>query len=152
MQEERTTQETYEDDVMPLEYCHNLIAQVHPNPVDNVEYATLHAMLIARVMNELSSKITRQGASFAQQHLLHKGLKVFGKKGHEASAKEINQLYWRNCFSPISVASMTTGERRKVMMALIVEKISLSSLWQSLKITVATLTNPHVILHWLWCA
>ena len=36
-QEERTTQETYEDDVMQLEYCHNLITQVHPNPVDNVE-------------------------------------------------------------------------------------------------------------------
>ena len=57
-----------------------MIAQVHPNPVDDIKYATLHAMLIARVMNELSSKITRQGASFTQQHLLHKGLKVFGKK------------------------------------------------------------------------
>ena len=89
LQEERTTQETYKDDVMQLEYCHNLIAQVHPNPIDDVKYATSHAMLIARVMNELSSKITRQGASFAQQHLLHKGLKVFGRKGHEASAKEI---------------------------------------------------------------
>ena len=104
---------------MQLEYCHNLIAQVHPNPVYDVEYATLHAMLIACIVNELSSKITRQGASFAQQHLLHKGLKVFGKKGHEALAKEINQLYRRNCFSPISVASMTTGESRKAMMALI---------------------------------
>ena len=27
LQEERTTQETYEDDVMQLEYCHNLIKQ-----------------------------------------------------------------------------------------------------------------------------
>ena len=116
LQEERTTQETYEDDVMQLEYCHNLIAQVHPNPIDDIKYATLHAMLIACVMNELSSMITRQGASFAQQQ--HKGLKVFGKKRHEASAKEINQLYRRNCFSPISVASVTTGERRKAMTAL----------------------------------
>ena len=33
-------------------------------------------------------------------------------------AKELNQLYRRNCFSPISVASMTTGERRKAMTAL----------------------------------
>ena len=118
LQEERTTQKTYKDDVMQLEFCHNLITQVHPNPVDDVKYAMSHAMLIARVMNELSSKITRQGAPFAQQHLLHKGLKVFGRKGHEASAKEINQLYQRNCFSPISVASMTTGERRKAMTAL----------------------------------
>ena len=118
LQEDRTTQETYKDDVIQLEYCHNLIAQVHPNPVDNIKYATSHVMLIAHIMNELSSKITRQGVSFTQQHLLHKGLKVFGRKGHEASAKEINQLYQRNCFSPISVASMTTRERRKAMMAL----------------------------------
>ena len=118
LQEERTTPETYKDNVMQLEYCHNLIAQVHPNPVNGVKYTKSHTMQIAHIMNELSSKITRQGASFAQQHLLHKGLKVFSKKGHEASAKEINQLYWRNCFSPISVESMTTGERRKVMTAL----------------------------------
>ena len=84
LQEERTTQETYEDDVIQLEYCHNLIAQVHPNHVVFVEYATLHVMLIACIMNELSSKITRKGASFTQQHLLHKGLKVFSNKGHEA--------------------------------------------------------------------
>ena len=47
LQEERTTQETYKDDVMQLEYCHNLITQVHPNPIDDVKYAMLHAMLIA---------------------------------------------------------------------------------------------------------
>ena len=105
-------------DVMELEYCHNSIAQVHPNNVDDVKYAMSHMMLIACIMNKLSSKITRQGASFAQQHLLHKGLKVFGKKGQEASAKEINQLHWRNCFCPILVASMTTRERKKAMTAL----------------------------------
>ena len=37
-------------------------------------------------------------------------------------------------------------------MDLTVERISLGSLRQSLRITVATLTDPHVILHWLWCA
>ena len=79
---------------------------------------TIHCDGEYKAMNELSSKITRQGASFAQQHLLHKGLKVFGRKGHEDLAKEINQLYRRNCFSPISVASMTIRERRKVMTAL----------------------------------
>ena len=34
----------------------------------------------------------------------------------------------------------------------IVERISLGSLRQSLRINVATLTDPRVILHWLWCA
>ena len=33
-----------------------------------------------------------------------------------------------------------------------VERISLGSLRQSLKITVATLTDPRVILHQLWYA
>ena len=59
LHEERTTQDTYKDNVEEqLEYCHNLIAQVHPNPKDDVKYAMLHAMLIACVMNEISSKVT----------------------------------------------------------------------------------------------
>ena len=33
-----------------------------------------------------------------------------------------------------------------------VERISLGSLRQSLRITVATLTDPRVILRQLWCA
>ena len=71
---------TFEHDMIEkLEYCHNLIAQVHPNPKDDVEYATSHAMLIARYMDDINSKITIQGASFGQQYLLKKGLKVFGE-------------------------------------------------------------------------
>ena len=58
---------TFADEVMSeLEYCHNLISQVHPNPEDDVEYATLHAMLITRVMDDINSKVTIQGASFVQ--------------------------------------------------------------------------------------
>ena len=37
-------------------------------------------------------------------------------------------------------------------MAMVVERISLSSLRQSLEITVATLTDPRVILRRLWYA
>ena len=59
------------------EYCHNLISQVHPNPEDDVEYAMSHAMLIARVMDNINSKVTIQGASFAQHYILQKELKVF---------------------------------------------------------------------------
>ena len=58
---------TFADEVMSeLEYCHNLISQVHPNPEDDVKYVTLHAMLIARVMDDINSKVTIQGASFMQ--------------------------------------------------------------------------------------
>ena len=58
---------TFEDDkVEKLEYCHNLIMQVHPNPREDVEYATSHVMLIARYMDDINAKIMTQGASFVQ--------------------------------------------------------------------------------------
>lgn len=60
-----------------LECCHNLISQAHPNPEEDVEHATSHAMLIARVMKDINSKVTMQRASFAQQHILGNGLKAF---------------------------------------------------------------------------
>ena len=101
-----------------IEYCHNLIAQVHPNPNEDVEYKNTHAMLIARCMDDINNMVTTRGASFAQQFLLHKGLKVFGDHGHEAATKEMDQLHRRNCFTPISVKDMTSTERRKAMGAL----------------------------------
>ena len=60
-----------------------------------------------------------QGASFAQQYILKKGLKVFGKRGHEASKKELDQLHRRNCFTPISVAKLLQTKRKKAMEALL---------------------------------
>ena len=70
---------TFEDNRVTgnLEYCHNLIMQVHPNPQEDVKYGTMHAMLIARVMDDINSKVSVQGTSFAQQYILQKGLKVF---------------------------------------------------------------------------
>ena len=48
---------TFTDEVMSeLEYCHNLISQVHLNPEDDVEYVTSHAMLVARVMDDIGDK------------------------------------------------------------------------------------------------
>ena len=105
-------------DIREIEYCHNLIAQVHPIPNVDVEYKNAHAMLIARCMDDINNRVTTRGASFAQQFLLHKGLKVFGEHGHEAATKEMDQLHRRNCFTPISVKDMTSTERRKAMGAL----------------------------------
>ena len=31
-------------DIREIEYCHNLIAQVNPNPNEDVEYKITHAM------------------------------------------------------------------------------------------------------------
>lgn len=69
-------------------------------------------------MVELNEKISSAGVSFAQQLMLHKGLKVFGERGSAASSKEIDQLHRRNCFTPISIDDMTGSEKAKAMEAL----------------------------------
>ena len=80
-------------DIHKIEYCHKLIAQVHPNPNKDVEYKITHAMLITRCMDDISNRVMTHGASFVQQFLLHKGLNVFGEHGHEARTKEMDQLH-----------------------------------------------------------
>ena len=101
-----------------LEYCHNLTAQVHPNPKEDVEYATSHALLLARYIDEISNRVSVHGACYAQQYMVHKGLKVFGEAGRAAATKEMDQLHRRNCFTPISVKDLTPSERKKAMEAL----------------------------------
>jgi hypothetical protein len=59
-------------------YCRNLIAQMKPN--ESKEYNPSDAMLMARLINDLNIKIIEKGASFAQQYLLNKGIKVFGQR------------------------------------------------------------------------
>ena len=80
-------------DIHEIKHCHNLIAQVHPNPNKDVEYKITHAMLNARCVDNINNRVTTRGASFVQQFLLHKGLKVFGEHGHEAATKEMDQLH-----------------------------------------------------------
>jgi hypothetical protein len=57
---------TFEDQVdgtrSALEYCHNLMSQVHPNPKNDVEYDTSRAMLIARTIDDLTKKVMIQEA------------------------------------------------------------------------------------------
>jgi hypothetical protein len=72
-------------------------------------------MVIARVMSNINSKTTVQGASFAQQYIVQRGLKKFGQRGATAATKEMDQLHQRNCFTPIDVSP---EERRKAVDAL----------------------------------
>jgi hypothetical protein len=58
------------------------------------------------------------GASFVQQYILQKGLKVFGQKGHDALKKEIDQLHKRTCFALLKVKEMKPSQRKKAQMAL----------------------------------
>jgi hypothetical protein len=89
-----------EDELRQLEYCHNLAAQVKPDEEMTIEYGTNEAMLIARFIQDITMNVNEHRASFAQQYMLQKGLKVFGNKGHEALMKEIDQLHKRTCFAP----------------------------------------------------
>ena len=107
-----------EDELRQLEYCHNLISQVKPDDDQNMEYDTNDAMVIARLIQDITTKVMAHGASFAQQYILQKGLKVFGNKGHEASKKEIDQLHRRTCFAPMNVKDMKPSERKKAQLAL----------------------------------
>jgi hypothetical protein len=64
-----------------LEYHHNLITQNEPDEGQSKEYSPSDAMLMARLIYDLNTRVVREGASFAQQYLLNKGLKIFGQKG-----------------------------------------------------------------------
>jgi hypothetical protein len=85
-----------------LEYCHNLVSQVKPSEEQTIEYGSNQVMLIARFIQDITRNANEHGASFAQQYILQKGLKVFGNKGHKASKEEIDQLHRRTCFAPLS--------------------------------------------------
>jgi hypothetical protein len=83
-----------------------------------IEYGLCQAMLSARFIQDITMNVNQHGASFAQQYILQKGLKVFEKIGHEALKKEIDQLHKRTCFTPLKVKEMKPSERKKAQMAL----------------------------------
>jgi hypothetical protein len=106
------------DELRQLEYCHNLVAQFKPDEEMNIEYWSNEAMLIARFIQDITMNVNGHRASFAQQYMLQKGLKVFGYKGHKASMKEIDQLHKRTCFAALNVKEVKHSERKKAQMAL----------------------------------
>ncbi len=63
----------FESDVdVQLEYCHNLVTQTQPNEGHSKEYSPSNAMLMARLVYDLNTRIVKEGASFAQQYLLNR--------------------------------------------------------------------------------
>lgn len=72
---------------------------------------------LARCMAEIHDKVTIEGATFAQQYLLNRGLKAFGEAGKAATSKEMDQLHRRNCFAPMDIAELTPSEKKKAMEA-----------------------------------
>jgi hypothetical protein len=81
MQQEKKKVIFKSDVDMQLEYCHNLVTQTQPNDGQSKRYTPSDAMLMARLMYDLNTRIVREGAPFAQQYLLTKEVKIFGQKG-----------------------------------------------------------------------
>jgi hypothetical protein len=80
MQEQKKV--SFESDAdLELEYHHNLITHNEPDEGQRKEYSPSDAMLMARLIYDLNTRVVREGASFAQQYLLNKGLTIFGQKG-----------------------------------------------------------------------
>jgi hypothetical protein len=106
------------DKLKQLENCHNLVPQVKSDEEMSIEYGSNEAMLIARFIQDITMNVNKHRASFAQQYMLQKGLKVFGNKGHKALMKEIDQLHKRTCSAPLKVKEMKHSKRKKAQMAL----------------------------------
>jgi len=107
-----------------LEQAHNIFGYREENPNDemedmDLEYETDRTPVWAMFMKRLCDMFGEYGYAFAQQFILEKGLKVFGKRGQEAAKKEMDQLYKRNCFTPVNVRDMTKSERKKAQRALL---------------------------------
>ena len=97
-----------------LEHCHNLHTSVESEEPETVEYGSGDtASLIAHAMIQIFQKGSTEGYNFAQQFMFKRGLKIFKERGEAAAIKEIDQLVRRNCFTPISVKSLTAKERAK---------------------------------------
>ena len=118
-----------------LEQQHNIkSSDVNADNID--EYSADRANLIAQVMNDINSNVTRNGlnfikqfgkeyeAQFSQQYIFEKGVKKFGERGRSAAEKELDQLHKRGCFQPIDVSTQTDEEKKKTQrgMMLLTEK------------------------------
>ena len=102
-----------------LEHCHNLHASDdQADEIETEEYTPENARVIAHCMIQIMQGCMTRGWSFAQQYIFQRGLKIFKERGEAAAVKEIEQLVKRNCFTPISVKSLTKKERAKCVSAL----------------------------------
>ena len=97
-----------------IEEAHNLF---HTAEQVN-EYDPEDAMLIARLIGDINHHYF-SGEQHSQQYILEKGLKKFGKRGEDATLKEVRQLHSRRCFQPTLVKNLTNNERKKAQRALL---------------------------------
>ena len=101
------------DAAWELEDKHNLEVNER-HTVDKVqEYDEADACYLAQTIIEFNQGVTEEGVQFSQQYMFRNGVKKFGKRGEEAASKELDQLYRRNCFTPLDVSTLTPSEKEK---------------------------------------
>ena len=98
---------------------YNLFTQGFRTKENCYEYTNLEAMVMAQfIVHYNAMNDTAVSTSFAQQYQLQKGLKLFGERGHKASASEMAQLHDRKCFQPLSVNTLSQNERKRAQIAM----------------------------------
>jgi hypothetical protein len=75
------------------EHDHFILHQEDKNSENYIEYSHDIAIVAARTNENLINEVSQRGAAFAQQYILQKGLKKFGRKGKDAATVELNQLH-----------------------------------------------------------
>ena len=97
-----------------------LVATQDHDPNVDWKYAPQLAMVIARIITKINSRVTAEGAAFGQQYIFQKGLKKFGRKrGGAAALKEVDQLHKQHCFTPMDVSTLTVLEKKQAQEALL---------------------------------
>ncbi|MGL4349163.1 MAG: reverse transcriptase domain-containing protein, partial [Plesiomonas shigelloides] len=100
-----------------IDQCHTLIGEEELEIKEHL-YSAQNAKILARYIIELREGAINGGASFAQNHIFQKGLKLYGARGTDAAGKELDQLHSRCCFTPRDVSTMTAEEKAKALEAL----------------------------------
>ena len=98
-----------------VEQCHHMhVPKDHP-PIKEEFYTDEYAPVLARYIMEIREGATVHGSSFAQNHILQKGLRKFGKSGEAAASAELDQLHSWHCFTPVAVSELSAEERHKAL-------------------------------------
>ena len=66
------------DEQQKLEAKHNLPTQMTPESENYMEYDPDDALVVSKLITDIMMRASVDGASFAQQYMLNKGLKKFG--------------------------------------------------------------------------
>jgi hypothetical protein len=79
--------------MLQLEQCHNIMADNDATIAKEVFYSEQDATVMASYIIEIQEGANNHGASFAQNYILQKGLKMFGDAGVAAASKELDISY-----------------------------------------------------------